>query len=212
MKRIITNGITNLEPLPGSREWYWGADYASNDLYEAEELFRSGHPIDKNRLVLVRCPEGTVYEPVCTKPGQYLGRPVYHNGQIVLLLVDFPKEEIRILIFHEAEGTTEPLAVLPLSIVADCYNLMLEASPLMLTRSAHDTQFQIIWPEHRDFAIEDHEIFEFLDGNRLYTSVWYEDPDYREEVLVRDYDTGEVLERIPGSLRSMPDGQNWLLV
>ena len=116
MKRIITNGITNLEPLPGSSEWYWGTDYASNDLYEAEELFRSGHPIDKNRLVLVHCPEGTVYEPVCRKPGQYLGRPVYHNGRVVLLLVDFPKEEIRILTFHEAQETTEPLAVLPLSI------------------------------------------------------------------------------------------------
>lgn len=212
MKRIFTNGIINLEPLQGSSDWYWGADYASNDLYEAEELFRSGHPIDKNRLILIHRLEGTVYEPVCTKPGQYLGKPVYHNGQIVLLLVDFPKEEIRILIFHAAEGTTEPLEVLPLSMVEDCYNLMLEASPLMLTRSAHDNKFQILWPERRDFAIEDHEFFEFLEGNRLYTSVWYEDPDYREEVLVRDYDTGEVLERIPGSLRSMPDGQNWLLV
>ena len=134
MKRIITNGITNLEPLPGSSEWYWGSDYASNDLYEAEELFRSGHPIDKNRLVLIHRLEGTVYEPVCTKPGQYLGRPVYHDGRVVLLMVDFPKEEIRILTSHEAEKTTEPLAVLPLSIVADCYNLMLEASPL---RQAH---------------------------------------------------------------------------
>lgn len=212
MKRIITNGITNLEPLAGSSKWYWGSDYASGDLYEAEELFRSGHPIRKNRLVLVRCPEGTVYEPVCTKPGQYLGRPAYHNGQVVLLLVDFPKEEIRILSFDEAEEITKPLAVLPLSIVSDCYNLMLEASPLMLTRSAHDNQFQILWPERRDFAIEDHVFFEFLEGNRLYTSVWYEDPDYREELLVRDYDTGELLERIPGSLRQMPNGQKWLLV
>lgn len=212
MKRIITNGITDLEPLAGSSEWYWGTDYASGDLYEAEEVFRSGHPIRKNRLVLVRCPEGTVYEPVRTKSGQYLGRPVYHDGRVVLLLVDFPQEKIHILIFRETDGTTEPLAVLPLSIVEDCYNLMLEASPLMLTRSAHDNQFQILWPERRDFAIEDHEIFEFLEGNRLYTSVWYEDPDYREEVLVRDFDTGEVLERIPGGLRSMPDGQNWLLV
>jgi hypothetical protein len=212
MKRIITNGIINLEPLAGSSKWYWGADYASGDLYEAEELFRSGHPIRKNRLVLVRCPEGTVYEPVCTKPGQYLGRPAYHNGQVVLLLVDFPKEEIRILSFDEAKKTIEPLAVLPLSVVADCYNLMLETPPLMLTRSAHDNQFQILWPERRDFAIEDHEFFEFLEGNRLYTSVWYEDPDYREELLVRDYDTGELLERIPGSLRQMPNGQKWLLV
>ena len=212
MKRIITNGITNLEPLAGSSEWYWGTDYTSGDLYEAEELFRSGHPIRKNRLILVRRPEGTVYEPVHAKPGQYLGRPVYHNGQVVLLLVDFPQEKIHILIFRETDGTTEPLAMLPLSIVEDCYNLMLEASPLILTRSAHDNKFQILWPERRDFAIEDHEIFEFLEGNRLYTSVWYEDPDYREELLVRDYDTGELLERIPGNFRRMPDGQNWLLV
>ena len=32
-------------------------------------------------------------------------------------MVDFPKEEIRILTFHEAEETTEPLAVLPLSTI-----------------------------------------------------------------------------------------------
>ena len=212
MKRIVTNGITNLEPLQGSGEWYWGADCAGSDLYEAEELFRSGQPIDKNRLVLIHSPEGTVYEPVVTKPGQYLGKPVSHKGQIVLLLVDFPEGEIRILTFNETDGTTEPLAVLPLTMVEDCYNLMLEASPLLLTRSAHDNRFQILWPERRDFAIEDHEMFAFLEGNRLYTWVWYEDPDYREEVLVRDYETGEVLERIPGNLRTMPDGQNWLLV
>lgn len=212
MKRIVTNGITDLEPLQGSSEWYWGADYARNDLYEAEELFRSGHPVQKNRLLLVHRPEGTVYEPVRTEPGQYLGRPVYHEGQVVLLLVDFQKAEIRILLFRETDGTTEPLAVLPLSIVTDCYNLMLEASPLLLTRSAHDNRFQILWPERRDFAVEDHEYFAFLEENKLYTWVWYEDPDYREDVLVRDYDTGEVLERIPGNLRTMPDGQHWLLV
>ena len=102
--------------------------------------------------------------------------------------------------------------MLPLSIVADCYNLMLEAAPLLLTRSAHGNKFQILWPERRDFTVEDNEYFAFLEGKKLYTSVWYEDPDYREEVLVRDYETGEVLERIPGNLRVMPDGQNWLLI
>ena len=212
MKHIITNGISCLEPLTGSDEWYWGTDYASGDLYEAEELFQSGHSVRKNRLLLVRYPEGTVYEPVRSEPGQYLGRPVYHDGQVVLLLVDFPKAEIRILTFDEIAGTTTPLAVLPLSIVEDCYNLMLEVSPLMLTRSAHDNKFQILWPERRDFEVEDNEYFAFLAGKKLYTTIWYEDPDYREEVLLRDYDTGKVLERMSGSLRIMPDGQNWLLV
>ena len=212
MKRIITNGITNLEPLPGSSEWYWGTDYASGDLHEAEDTFRSGHPIRKNRLLLVHRPEGKVYEPVSPESGQYLGGSAYHDGQVVLLLVDFPKGEIHILAFHETNGTTEQLAVLPLSIADDCCNLMLETSPLMLIRSGHNNRIQLLWPERRDFAVEENEYFAFLDGNRLYTTVWYEDPDYREELLVRDYDTGELLERIPGSLRQMPDGQKWLLV
>lgn len=212
MKRIITNGITNLDMLPGSSKWYWGTDYTSGDLYEVEELFRSGHPIRRNRLLLVRYPEGEVYEPIRTEPGQYLGRPVYHDGRIVLLLVDFPKAEIYILAFDETAGTTTPLAVLPLSVAEDCYNLMLEVSPLLLTRSGNDNKIQILWPERREFAVEDTEHFAFLAENKLYTSVWYEDPDYREEVLVRDYNTGEILERIPGTFWPMPDGQSWLLV
>ena len=146
MKSIITNGITNLEPLAGNSEWYWGTDYVSGDLHEAEDAFRSGHPIRKNQLLLVHSPEGKVYEPV------------------------------------------------------------------MLIRSGHNNRIQLLWPERRDFAVEENEYFAFLDENRLYTTVWYEDPDYREELLVRDYDTGELLERIPGSLRQMPDGQKWLLV
>ena len=34
------------------------------------------------------------------------------------------------------------------------------------------------------------------------SSEWYEDPDYRDEVLVR----------MPGSIWPMPNGQKWLLV
>ena len=163
MKRIITNGITNLEPLPGSSKWYWGSDYASNDLYEAEELFRSGHPIDKNRLVLVHCPEGTVYEPVCTKPGQYLGRPVYYDGRVVLLMVDFPKEEIRILTFHEAVETTKPLAVLPLSkrkIAAFEKNYMYD-TPLLCIAFSMD-----IYDDEGDSVAIYTAIFD-LDGNYI---------------------------------------------
>ena len=36
-------GISYIEPLEGSAEWYWGMDYTSGDLYEAEELFKDGN-------------------------------------------------------------------------------------------------------------------------------------------------------------------------
>lgn len=50
MKLIYTKAITNLEPMFGSSEQYRGTDYASGDLYEAEKLFRSGHPIRRTGL------------------------------------------------------------------------------------------------------------------------------------------------------------------
>lgn len=211
MKRIATNGITCLKPVPGSRDWYWGMDYTGGDLYEAGELYQDRHPIQRNRGILVHYPEGTVYEPIRTEPGQYLGKPVCHNGQVALLMVDFPKEEIHILTFREATGRAEPLAVVPLSLAEDCYNLMLKTAPLLLTRSPQENRFFILWPEYREFELEDRESFVLLDGDRMYTEKWYEDPDYRDEVVVRDFATGKVLERILGSLWPMPDGQNWLL-
>ena len=92
MKRIITNGITDLEPLAWQQRMVLGHRLCQRTIYtRRRSCSAAAIPSDKNRLVLVRCPEGTVYEPVRTKPGQYLGRPAYHDGQVVLLLVDFPK-------------------------------------------------------------------------------------------------------------------------
>ena len=47
--------------------------------------------------------------------------------------------------------------------------------------------------------------------DKLYFSSWHEDPNYREEVIVRDVHTGRIVDRIPGSTAVMPDGQIWLL-
>lgn len=84
-KKIDTHGINCIEPVPGSRgpEWYWGSDFASGDLYEAEELFRGRHPVRGNRLVFVRCPEGRVVEPIAGREGRYFGRPIFWDGKAV---------------------------------------------------------------------------------------------------------------------------------
>lgn len=197
--------------MTGSRDWYWGMDYTGGDLCELGELYQDRHPVQRNRGILARYPEGMVYEPIRTEPGQYLGKPVCYNGHVALLMVDFPKEEIHILAFREATGRAEPLAGLPLSLAEDCYNLMLKTLPLLLNRSPQENRFFVLWPEYREFELEDRESIVLLDGDRMYTEKWYEDPDYRDEVMVRGVATRKVLERIPGSLWPMPDGQKWLL-
>ena len=210
MKSIDLNGITHFELVRGSAdEWYWSTDYIHGDLYEAEDLFRMGHKIQSNRLYLIHYPDGTVYEPVPAVAGQYLGDPVYEDGSVVLLAANFVKGAIRILRFQK--GETREIVQIPLSAVKDCYNLMLHTHPLTLTRSPSDNTFEIVWPERGNFAIEERETLNFRDGDKLYFTVWYEDPDYREETVVRSLGDGTILDRFPGDIRIMPNGEKWLV-
>lgn len=210
MKRIETGGISYLKPLEGSCGWYYGTDYTDGDLYEAEELFRDGHSIRRNRMILVRWPEGRVEEPIPPKDGQYFGTPVWDGTAPVILLADFPAGELRLVRYADETGTVSPVVTLPLSSVEDCYNLMPHTSPLCLTRQTGE-RFQILWPERADIPILPNESFCFREGEKLYFSQWFEDPDYREEVVVRLLPHGEIAERFRGSTLTMPDGCQWLL-
>lgn len=210
MKTIDLHGITNMEPVRGgTAEWYWSTDYIHGDLYEAEELFHMGHPVQSNRLYLIHKPDGTVYEPVPAVVGQYLGDPVYDNGAVALLAVNFPEGVIRILRFRA--GETQVVEQLPLSAVKNCYNLMLHTSPLSLTRQPGDNTVEIVWPEQVRFAIEERETLNFREGDKLYFTVWHEDPDYREETVVRSVKDGTILNRFSGDIRIMPNGEKWLV-
>lgn len=212
MRIIDIHGMTNMELVRGETdEWYWATDYIHGDLYEAEELFRQGHYVRSNRLYLIHYPDGTVYEPVPPVDGQYLGYPVYDDGYVVLLVVNFSESMIHILRFLHQQEKTQEVARLSLSTVGDCYNLILYTSPLSLTRQSNDGTFEIIWPEKVSFVIDDRETFNFREGDKLYFNIWYEDPDYREETLVRSLRDGTILERFPGDIRIMPKREWWLI-
>ncbi|MBQ3405135.1 MAG: hypothetical protein IJG63_06935 [Oscillospiraceae bacterium] len=211
MKRIDTGGISYFDKLEGSGEWLWGMDYCSGDMYEAEELYHLGHRIKQNRLLFLHCPDGRMLEPVKAKQGQYLGRPVFEDGHIHLLLADFPAGVISILRYDETADICDTVAEIPYCELEDCYNLLLKTSPLTLTRQPNGGRFQIIWPVRREFAIGETETFDFRKGNRLYFAQWFEDPDYREELVIRSFDSGEIIERHRGTLMRLPNGDEWLL-
>lgn len=212
MRTIHLDGMTNMEPVRGGTdEWYWATDYIHGDLYEAEELYRQGHPVRSNRLYLIHYPEGTVYQPVLPVDNQYLGDPIYEDGTVVLLAVNFEEEVMRILRFLHQLGETQEIVQLPLSAVKGYYNLMLQTAPLSLTRQSDDGTFEIIWPEKTSFVINERESLNFRDGDRLYFNIWYEGPDYREETLVRSLRDGAILNRFPGDIRMIPNGECWLI-
>ncbi len=211
MKSIETNGITYLESFDSCPEWYWGSNYASGDLYEAEEMFLSGKQFESNRLIFVHFPDGKVYEPISAKENQYFGRPSFIDGIIYILLVSFEEKTIRVYQCSDGMDEVSLVIEIALSTVKDCYNLKLDGSPLMLTRQGGEHSFQIIWPELIQFSIGVRESFLFRKEDKLYFSEWHEDPEYREEINIRSYPSGELLSKMQGVAMTMPDGECWVL-
>ena len=211
IKTIETKGIQFIDNMPGTDRWLWGMDYTSGDLYEAEELHNMGHEIKSSRMILVSCPEGEVREPVKAEKGRYFGNAVFTEDRVFLLLVDFNEAAIRIMRCSEDCSEAEVYAEIPLEEVKDCYNLQLHIEPLTLTRQGHENRFQVVWPEKSDFTMDVTESLDSRSEDVLIFSKWFEDPEYREETVIRRYPTGEVLEKMEGSVRRMSDGTLWLL-
>lgn len=217
MKTINTGGVTFIELVPGgTSEWYYGNSLTHGDLYEAEELFCDGMHIEGNDLFLIHYPDGELCRPVPKKDGTYFGNPVFLDGSIYVLNVDFAQSAIQIFCFHCDSRQTELAAWLPLDSVKDCYNLQLHTEPLSLTRQGSDNMFEIIWPERVSFEMHPHESFFLRDGEKLYFNKWYEEgegADYRywEETVVRGL-SGNITEVLPGDVMVLPDGQKWHLV
>ena len=215
MKTIETDGITYIEPVPGATsEWYFGLDYEHGDLYEAEELFCDGYIVKGRKLCLVHYPDGQVFFPVPKTEGHYSERPVFFEGGIFIIDVDFPNGSIRIIRFDCKDYQASIHAKLPLSSVKDCYNLKLDIAPLTLSRQCGN-ELEIIWPEKISLSMGDHDSFFMRDGEKLFFNRWYEEGDgadykYWEETIVRDLN-GNVIETLPGDVMQMPNGEIWYL-
>lgn len=89
-------------------------------------------------------------------------------------------------------------------------NIRLVTSPFALVK--HDIQadaVDFLWPEERHIQLGKNESLYFQNDGKLYLSKWMEDPEYHEEIIIRDAKTNKILERSPGYIRKMPDGTVW---
>ena len=214
MKDLDLHGITFMRPVrEGTDEWYYAMDYDNGDLFEAQEIYeyQNGHLVDGNHLLLIHYPDGEVIEPVSSRKNMAIGEPVYFDQKISFVMVDFDEREIRIHQFDCVKREVKELAVLPLSVVDDCFNLRLFEHPLTLSRQPNNGTLELIWPKKKTIRIGEKESFFYRENERLYFNTWYEDPEFREETVVRDARTGKVIETLLGDIHIMPNGELWHL-
>lgn len=209
MKELYLHGITYLRALEGTSEWYYALDYAGGDLYEAQEIFETGRTLLGSHFFLVHFPDGEVIAPVPPRENVSIGEPVYYDGKISFLCVEFAEKKIVIRQFNCSDRSLLSPVTIDLSSVTDCYNLKLSEHPLTLTRQPNDGTLELIWPEKKTISIDEKESYFLRDGNKLFFSTWYEDPDFRVETVVRDVMTGDILEKVKGDMQIMPNGEIW---
>jgi len=213
MNLIKIEGISEAYPelVDGTMDWYFCQEGKNCfcDLYEAEEIFKSGENFSGMTCHLIHYPEGTVHSPFRVKENVYIGKPIWDNGKLYFLSVDFHKQKIQIYSYSPDNQDNEMIKEMPLGVVEDCYNLMLKVSPVMLCRDANDGIYEIVWPENKKIEIGKTEGLLFRDGDDLYFSEWYEDPEYHENVIIRDLNTGEIKEKYSGYLCKLPKGVYW---
>lgn len=210
IKKIEGLASMPLDKVRGTNDWYFSARW-TGDIYEAEEMLANGQEFEGTILYLIHYPDGKVHMPLDQKKNVYIQRPVWAHDGIAILAVDFDTKEIAIFRFKDDDHSLKCIVKLPLSCVADCYNIHLCTSPLTLYRHGANGDFQLIWPERVSFIVDDNESLVCREGDKLFFSRWYENPDYHEEIYLRSVYTGEIIENFSGILYDMPDGTCWLL-
>jgi len=211
MQFKVFKGFEDIYPLKveESDSWYVGHWTPCSEAYEVPD-FQNKYP--GTRLYFFQYPSGKVFEPIKQEQNVFLERPVYEqkNNSFGIVRYDFNKQLIQVLVFKPDDSSVETLTELPFAKVKDLENIRLIISPFALVK--HDVQndaVQFLWPEEKHYQFEQNESLDFQGDGKLYLSKWMEDPDYREEIIVRDAESGKILERSPGYLIRMPDGSIW---
>ena len=219
MNFIKIEGVVDAYPerIEGTSEWYYCKIAANSfcDLYEAEEIVNAGHVYEGMTCVLIHYPDGQVYYPFVAKENVYVEAPIFWDNKLYFLVVDFMEKILQIVEFDAESFEQKNVFELSLDKVPNCYRLLMDVAPPMLYRFDEDNVMEVIWPKKKKFQLNDHQVLLFRDGDRVYFSEWFEGPepdyDYHEEVVVRDWETGEEIERFEGQLCRMPNGDIWRL-
>lgn len=211
MKIKIFKGFEDIYPekICETDSWYYGQWTPCSEAYEVPD-FKNDYP--GTRLYFIEYPSGKVFEPIKQEKNVFLERPIYDHkdNSFGIIRYDFNREIIQVLLFKPELSSVKVLTEMSFSKVGDMINVRLITSPFALVK--YDVQSDVVdflWPKEMKIQLEENEGLDFQDDGKLYMSKWIEDPEYREEIIIRIAETGEILERSPGYLRRMSDGSVW---
>lgn len=210
-----------LEKFENTDEWYYSIYPTWMSNVEMEEACRDGKGYTAgSRLGFFHAGTGEIHEPIKREQNVYLENPIYDraSNSFGILRYDFNKGILQVIAYKPDDESVEVIEQIFLWEIGDLMNVRLIESPFMIVRnSMEENAIEFLSPK-RKIYLEENESVEFVEDGKMYGSKWYEDSmddvldyGYGEEVIVRDLETGKILERHKGYLNRMPDGTVWLM-
>lgn len=200
------------ENIEGTAEWFYGS--ADTGLEAADLLhMREDYVYEGSRLFFIHL-SGELFEPIKQEQNVFLSAPVYHtdDNAFAVIKYDFNKRIMQMLKYEPGADRCSVLGEIPLSKGGDLINIsILPNSYILVKYEAMRDSAAFLYPFEKEIQLEENESIHCVNGSRLIDWKWIEDPDYREEIIIRNLETAEITERKNGFVRTMPNGELWLL-
>lgn len=214
MKTNQFNGCKKLYPerIDGTAEWFYCKEPSFLDV---EDLLKTSDNFifEGNQLFLMNI-SGRIFEPIQQKHNVFLSQPIYNidDNALAIIKYDFSKGSIQIVKYDIQTDYCSVVGEVSLSKGGDLINVrILQNSYVLVKHEPIKDITSILYPFEKKIQLEENEGLFLINDNKLISRKWIEDPDYREEIIVRDFNTTEITERKNGYASIMPNGEIWML-
>lgn len=205
-----------LEKFSTNPTWYFQNTEIS-DFYDLNMMKITGD-LKGSEIVFISYPEEKVIKPFEKEMGVYYNKPLYLEGKIYFIRVDFNDDKVEVLGLDPKSEKVEEIFSSSLKDV-DLYNLGLSKYPLMLL-SQDDSELKVYYPESIIIKKDPTESFLYKLYDKYYFSSWGEsgvlqngilgsDYEYFEDLVIKDKD-GNILSKERGSIEEVEDGIFWI--
>lgn len=214
MKTKQFHGYEKLYPenIDGTTEWFY---CKQPDFLDVEDLLETpdNFIFEGNQVFLINI-SGRIFEPIQQEHNVFLSKPIYNadDNALAIIKYDFSKECIQIVKYDIQTDSCSVIGEVPLSKGEDLINVrILQNSYVLIKHEFIEDITNILYPVEKQIQLEKNEDLFLISDGRLISSKWIEDPDYREEIIVRDFNTTEIITRKNGYVSIMPNGEIWML-
>lgn len=208
LKEFSNSESIYAEHIEGSDKWFYCQ--IPNGVYP-DDLLETGYKFDGTCLMMINI-QGEIYEPVKREENVFVSEPFYNidEDKFLVITIDFNKQVIELIKFSTSQNDAEVIFDMALKNGGDLINLIVIRNSDIFGKYEGEN-FKMFYPKNMLVFLEKNESIYAVNDDKFICSKWIEDPEYREEIIIRNISDGEITDRKPGYSEIMPNGELWIM-